>query len=147
MAQTNGKASVKGYDAATQTLTYTLKTGTGEFTTYTASIRQADNALVSVRGTTKKSMGVFEAIGAKAKQYSYYLTGSMMIMRVVSQIKQGINAVKEIDAALTELKKVTDETTESYEKFVDTAAKTASKVGSTIKEVISSTADWARLNI
>ena len=53
--------------------------------------------------------------------------------------------VKEIDSALTELKKVTDETEATYDKFLNTAAKTADKVGSTIKEVVSSTADWARL--
>jgi hypothetical protein len=48
---------------------------------------------------------------------------------------------------LTELKKVTDETEESYDRFLNTASKTADKVGSTIKEIVSSTADWARLNI
>ena len=147
MAQTQGRAVVKSYDAETRTLTYTLKTGKGEFTQYAASVRQADGALVSVRGTTTKAMGVFESIGKKIKEYSYYFTGSMMIYRVIAWVREGITAVKEIDTALTELKKVTDETEESYDKFLDTAAKTASKVGSTIKDVVSSTADWARLNI
>lgn len=141
----HGKASIKGYDAETKTLTYTLKTGKGEFTQYTASIRQTDGALMTVRGTTTKAMGVFETLGSKIKQYSYYFTGSMMFMRVFSELKNGISIVKEIDSALTELKKVTDETEETYDKFLDTAAKTASKVGSTIKDVVSSTADWARL--
>lgn len=145
MAQTEGKASIKSYDAQTKTLTYTLKTGKGEFTQYAASVRQADGALVSVRGTTTKAMGVFESIGKKIKEYSYYFTGSMMIYRVIAWVREGVTAVKEIDSALTELKKVTDETEESYAKFLDTAAKTAEKVGSTIKDVVSSTADWARL--
>lgn len=145
MAQTQGRASVKAYDAETRTLTYTLGTGRGEFTQYTASVRQADGALVSVRGTTTKAMGAFEAIGKKIKEYSYYFTGSMMIMRAISWVREGITVIKDIDAALTELKKVTDETEESYENFLNTAAKTADKVGSTIKDVVSSTADWARL--
>lgn len=141
----HGRASIKAYDAETKTLTYTLKTGKGEFTTYTASIRQTDNALMSVRGATTRTMGVFESIGKKIKEYSYYFTGSMMIYRVIAWVREGITAVKDIDSALTELKKVTDETEESYDRFLDTAAKTASKVGSTIKDVVSSTADWARL--
>lgn len=145
MATTQGKASIKSFNAETNTLTYTLRTGKGEFTQYTASVRQADGALVSVRGTTTKAMGVFEALGQKIKQYSYYFTGSMMFYRVIAWVREGITAVKEIDSALTELKKVTDETEESYGRFLDTAAKTASKVGSTIKDVVSSTADWARL--
>lgn len=145
-AATKGRAQIKAYDAETRTLTYTLKTGKGEFTQYTASVRQADGALMTVRGTTTKAMGVFEALGNKIKQYSYYLTGSMMIMRAISWVREGVTAVKEIDTALTELKKVTDETEESYDRFLNTAAKTAEKVGSTIKDVVSSTADWARLN-
>ena len=145
MAQTKGRAQIKAYDAETRTLTYTLKTGKGEFTQYAASVRQADGALVSVLGTTTRAMGVFESIGKKIKEYSYYFTGSMMIYRVIAWVREGVTAVKEIDAALTELKKVTDETEESYDKFLNTAAKTAEKVGSTIKDVVSSTADWARL--
>ena len=43
------------------------------------------------------------------------------------------------------MKKVTNETEEAYEKFLDTASKTAGKVGSTIKDIVSSTADWSRL--
>lgn len=145
MAQTQGRASIKSYDAATNTLTYTLKTGRGEFTQYTASVRQTDGALVSVQGTTTRAMGVFESIGKKIKEYSYYFTGSMMVYRVIAWVREGVTVVKEIDSALTELKKVTDETEESYDRFLDTAAKTAEKVGSTIKDVVSSTADWARL--
>jgi hypothetical protein len=70
-----------------------------------------------------------------------------MIYRVIAWVREGITVIKDIDSALTELKKVTDETEESYERFIDTAEKTANKVGSTIKDVVSSTADWARLNI
>ena len=69
----------------------------------------------------------------------------MMVYRVIAQIRQGLTYIKEIDSALTELKKVTDETEETYNKFLNTAAKTADKVGSTISEVVSSTADFARL--
>lgn len=74
----------------------------------------------------------------------YFMTfGS--IYRVFGELRKGVQYVQEIDLALTELKKVTDETEETYERFLNTAAKTADKVGSTIKEVVSSTADWARL--
>jgi hypothetical protein len=70
-----------------------------------------------------------------------------LFSRATQELRKGIQYVREIDLALTELKKVTDETEESYDKFLDTAAKTADKVGSTIQKVVSSTADWARLNI
>ena len=79
--------------------------------------------------------------------FSAFIGGVSGLYAAGRYIKEGIEFVKELDSALTELKKVTDETEETYNKFLNTAAKTADKVGSTIKEVVSSTADWARLNI
>jgi TP901 family phage tail tape measure protein len=60
-------------------------------------------------------------------------------------LKQGVQYVREIDLALTELKKVTDETEETYDKFLETAAKTGAKLGSTISAVTEATATFAKL--
>lgn len=147
MAATKGRAAIKGFNADTNELTYTLKTGANQFTVFKAAIDRTNGSIMTVRGNTTQALGVFASIGKKIKEYSYYFTGSMMIYRAIAWVREGITAIKDIDTALTELKKVTDATEESYEKFLDTAAKTADKVGSTIKDVISSTADWARLNI
>lgn len=142
---TNGKAQIKSFDAATKTLTYTVRTGAHEFTEYTATVRRAGDALVSVRGTTKRTETFFEATVRKMKELTSYFSGMTILSRLGQELKRGIQYVKEIDLALTELKKVTDETEETYDKFLQTAAKTANKVGSTIKDIVSSTADWARL--
>lgn len=145
MTATNGKAQIKGFDNATKTLSYTVKTGSNEFTNYTAAVRGSDNALVSLQGETKRTETFVESLTRKTKEISTYLISSISLYDVINRFKQGVQYVREIDSALTELKKVTDETEETYERFLDTASKTASKVGSTIKDVVSSTADWARL--
>lgn len=145
MATTNGKAQIKNFDAETKTLTYTVKTGKNQFTEYTAAVRHLDKQLVSTQKTTKRSETFFEATARKMKEISSYLSGMTLLHRVGQELRRGIQYVRDIDSALTELKKVTDETEESYDKFLDTAAKTADKVGSTIQKVVSSTADWARL--
>lgn len=145
MATTNGKASITGFDNATKTLSYTIRTGRYEVTGYTASARQLDGQLVALKNDTKKLETPFGSLKRKIRELSFYFTGIHMFYRVFSTIKQGITYIKEIDSALTELKKVTDETEATYDKFLNTAAKTADKVGSTIKDVVSSTADWARL--
>jgi chromosome segregation ATPase len=144
---TNGKGQIKGFNAETKTLTYTVKTGAHEFTTYTAAVRHLDNSLVSVRGATKKTETFLEATARKMKEISSYMSGMALLSRLGQELRRGIQYVRDIDLALTELKKVTDETEESYDRFLETAAKTADKVGSTIQKVVSSTADWARLNI
>lgn len=145
MTATNGKAQIKGFDSATKTLSYTVKTGSNEFTNYTAAVRGSDNALVSLQGETKRTETFMESLTRKTKEISTYLISSISLYDVINRFKQGVQYVREIDSALTELKKVTDETEETYERFLDTASKTASKVGSTIKDVVSSTADFARL--
>lgn len=142
---TNGKGKIKEFNAETKTLTYTMKTGRNEYTEYTAAVRNLDHQLVSVRGSTKKAETFLQATARKMRELSSYFTGMTLFYRMTSVIRQGVGYIKEIDAALTELKKVTDETEKTYEKFLDTASRTADKVGSTIKDVVSSTADWARL--
>jgi hypothetical protein len=86
-----------------------------------------------------------DSLKNKWQEVARYLMTFGSMYRVFALLRQGITYIKEIDSALTELKKVTNETEESYERFLNTAAKTADKVGSTIKEIVSSTADWARI--
>lgn len=144
---TNGQGRIKEFDAATGTLTYTVRTGTHEFTEYTAAVRRADNSLVSIQGSTKRTETFLEAMGRKMREISAYMSGISLISRAGQEIRKGIQYVREIDKAMTELKRVTDETEQSYRKFLNTASKTAEKLGSTMAEVIQSTAEFARLNI
>lgn len=139
------KATITGFDADTKRLSFTIKKGAHEFVNYEAAIRNGDNALVSIQGTTKRTETFLQAITRKTKEIFTYFSGSSIIYKAINEVQKGIQYVRDIDIALTELKKVTDETEESYDKFLKTAAKTADKVGSTIKEVVSSTADFARL--
>ena len=53
--------------------------------------------------------------------------------------------VKAVDTAMIELKKVTDETSASYDIFLKNAATRAKEIGTTIDGLVTSTADFARL--
>lgn len=145
MAHTNGKASITGFNAATKELSYTIQTGKYEVTEYTAAARQLDGQFVSLQGSTRQLETPMEKLKRKMSEILTYFGGSSLIYEAFGQLRRGIQYIREIDSALTELKKVTDETEETYDRFLDTAAKTADKVGSTIQKIVSSTADWARL--
>lgn len=145
MQFTHGKARIKEFSNETGQLTYEVKTGANEWTEYTAGVRSADGAMRAAAGSTKKTESLLDGIKRKTREIFTYLAGSVSIYEVFSWIRQGVQYIREIDDALTDLKKVTDETEETYARFLDTASKTADKVGSTIAEVVSSTADWARL--
>ena len=50
-----------------------------------------------------------------------------------------------VDTAMTELKKVTNETAETYARFLDDASARAQNLGATLTDVINATANFARL--
>lgn len=67
---------------------------------------------------------------------------SMAAFRGIYSLYQNI---KDIDSAMTELKKVTHETDQAYQKFMDNAASRAKNIGSTMSDVIQATAELARV--
>lgn len=81
----------------------------------------------------------------KTKAIAQYLMSMTSIYRVIGEVRKGIQYIKEIDLALVELRKVTDETEETYDEFLNTASKTADKLGSTISAVTEATATFAKL--
>lgn len=72
-----------------------------------------------------------------------------VVMFGVNYIKQSLRQmyqnVLEVDIAMTELKKVTDETDYTYEKFLNNAEERARNMGATLSDVIQATANASRL--
>lgn len=64
---------------------------------------------------------------------------------IVRELKNVVTIVSDLDKVMTDLKKVTDETDESYRKLLKNANTEASRLGATTKELISSTADYAKI--
>ena len=76
--------------------------------------------------------------------------GSWNIMTyALTKIKHGLSLiiknVKELDAAMTELRKVTDETSNRYERFVKDATASAKQLGTTLVSIVNATSTFARL--
>ena len=145
-----GKAKIGEFNKECNELNYTVKNGDGTFTEFTAKINAAGTAIVETTGKTKKSTTMFgrffDGIKKKAAEITKYFSSMMIIMRIWSELKRGVTYVKEIDSALTELKKVTDETDETYAQFLKTMSQTGAEVGATVKDLTNMAANWARLN-
>ena len=84
-------------------------------------------------------------IGTLAGKFSSWLTVSQIIMKVYQALKQMVSAVIEVDTAMTELRKVTNETEETYSKFLETAVTRSKQLGATVADTVSASADFARL--
>lgn len=145
----NGTAKVGQFNAACTELSYTVKNADGTFTEFTAVLDSTGTKIVNVAGKTKESTSLFksafDSLKKKSKEILTYMTSMGVMTRVIGQIKQGIQYVKDIDSALTELKKVTDETDETYAKFLNTMAQTGANVGATTSDLTNMAANWARL--
>ena len=130
-------------------LSFVVKNSDGTITNMTASLNAARTAIYATAGGTEKattSFGrFFDELKAKARGITTYLISMTGFQEIWQQIRQGVQYVREIDSALTELKKVTDETDATYKKFLGTMSSVAGAVGSTTSELTQSAADWARL--
>lgn len=115
----------------------------------TVEYNELEGALVRYQKQERESLtGIPAFINGFQKKFNsimQYLTMTMSIHQVMAQLRQGVQYIKEIDLALTELRKVTDETEESYERFLQTAAKTGARLGATISAVTQATATFAKL--
>lgn len=64
---------------------------------------------------------------------------------VFRYVGEGIQVIREFDTALTEMRKVSDETVQSLKNYQATTFDTADAVGTTAKQIQESTADYMRL--
>lgn len=103
----------------------------------------SSSAIIKEAGENTKTFS--ERVGGLAAKFTSWLTISQVIMQVYRALREMVSVVAEVDAAMTELRKVTDETEATYDKFLDTAAVRAKAIGATISDTVNATADFARL--
>lgn len=94
-------------------------------------------------GKTTQTFG--DKLKAQFAKYSSYFSVASLFMYASQGLRSMFEQVKSIDTAMTELKKVTDETDESYNRFLTNAASRSKELGTTIDGLVKSTADFARL--
>lgn len=84
-------------------------------------------------------------MGQEVTKLSKYLVSMGGIDVVWQGFQQGIESIKEMDAAMTELKKVTSDTSDVYATVEKDMYATGKDIGRDAVELTKSTADWARL--
>lgn len=119
------------------------------FDTVSQSVAEAElrikdlNHEIQLGGKNTKAWG--DRITGLASKFNTWFTLSQAIMAAYSTARKMITAVVELDTAMTELKKVTNETDEVYEKFLDNASTRAKNLGAALSDTVTATADFARL--
>lgn len=106
---------------------------------------QFQNMQMQLRSANQLGKGLVDRFKEMASKFSYWFSMTTIIMRLVTGLRQMVTNVKEIDAAMVSLKKVTDETAEGYRRFFDEASEGAKKLSISIVDLINASADFARL--
>ena len=100
-------------------------------------------ATISAEGLSGRS--ILEEMGRGMKVIGQFATTYGVIQRIPETIMNMANAVIEVDTAMTNLYKVTDETDAKYSEFLSNASKNAKSLGRDISSYITQTSEWAKL--
>lgn len=96
-----------------------------------------------ILGVTGKSLK--DQFSQTFKTLGMYFSSTALIMRGVQYVRQMYDNVLKVDTAMTGLYRVTNLTGEQYAKLYDDMTESAKKYGSTLDDIINSTASWVRL--
>ena len=151
-AVTKGTLENVKWNENTLKLTGTFINANDEIQKVTGSINRLSNGASTVNvelGNAQKQVSSFskfiDELSVKFRNLATYLLSFVGFYEVWGAIRQGVTYVREFDTALTEMRKVSDETVESLKEFQEASFDIADSVGATAGVIQNSTAEWMRL--
>lgn len=116
---------------------------------YSGTLEENRAAMASVQAQAEALGLTTETLGQKFTRLWKEHAQTAAVMAGLHLVQQGMRQVYdnvvEVDSAMTELKKVTNETDTAYSKFTQRAAQQSRELGANISDYVQTTADWARL--
>ena len=102
-----------------------------------------NSKIIKSNGDATQTWG--QKISSLASKFKNWFGASQLVLKGIETVKKMVSAVIELDTAMTELKKVTDEAEATYDAFLDRAESRAKQLGSSLSDTVTATADFARL--
>ena len=93
----------------------------------------------------KATMSFGDRFKASFTRLSTYFSAYEIFSIVSNSLRSMYDSVVEIDTAMTDLYKVTDETAIRYEQFLESASKNAQELGRSMSSFIQQSANWAKM--
>ena len=112
-----------------------LKKFNADFEQFNTKVKQA--------GLHTKSLG--DKLKDAFKNFASFFSASRVIYEVISKFGEMVQNVKNLDAAMVNLRKVTDETDASYDRFLTRATTKAKELGTTVVDLVDATTNFSRL--
>lgn len=121
------------------------KTGTGTLNNLRAVEQQFNSIKKAAADAGKTGQTFGQSIVGAVKQFGGWMLITHSIMKTIQTIKNMIGTVRDLDTAMTELRRVTHETSDTYDQFYQGATKRAVDIGATLKDTIQASADFVKL--
>lgn len=144
-----GSRYTSEFNAAQGKLYATIERGSGILEKYQFSYKDGpgtiDQSLVKVSQSVRPLSGYISEIGQKFRNLSQYLVSNFGFQALSTGVRSGVESIRELDSALTELKKTSTGTKKEYSDFTAQAKVDAKAIGSTTTQLTNSAADYSRL--
>jgi TP901 family phage tail tape measure protein len=142
-------AEIGQFDEINKTLKVTLDKGKGTIQEVTLEYDQLNGAVSKSKSVTKQAetswASFFKSLKKRAQSLVQYLMTFASFYEVFSWIRQGVSVIRELDTALTEMRKVSDETSQSLKNFQKVSFDIANNIGTTAAQIQNSASDFMRL--
>lgn len=111
-------------------------------------LAEVNSAFTSLKRKAQEAGKTVRSFGESLKDLGKKFVAAFSLERIVdfaiSKLKEMYTQVVEIDSALTDFYKVTDEIPSAYEAYLKNAKKDAHELGRTVSSYITQTATWAQ---
>lgn len=109
-----------------------------------SGLNREKSALVASAKQIQKNKTTIQQM---AQSFAMYFSVSALMMRAMSQVREGISGIIEIEDALISLNRVSDLTKEGLEDFRKEVSNVAYEMGTTSKAIIDATTSWKKMGI
>lgn len=137
------------FNEQTKRMGFEAKNAAGDIQKYTVSLNHGSNELLLFQTQTVQAKSATQEftnfVGTSAKKVLSYVFSFGSFYALWARLREGVGIIKEIDDSMTELKKVSDETAVTYEKFQKQAGEAGRKVAQSTSDMIQASADWKKM--
>ena len=137
--------SVKQFGSQYDSMLSELRNPNIDEATYNRINKQFQVMRQEIVAADKAGKNFFDLFKEKSKKFIGWFSLTYMFSLATRTIRSMISDVATLDKAMTNLKKVTDETESNYARFLKIASKQAQELHSTITDLVEQTATWAKL--
>lgn len=78
-------------------------------------------------------------------EFGVTLSVASLLRKATSELREMVVAVQEVDSAMVELKKVTNESSSTYRQFLDNAKETSLEIGSSVSDLVNASSIFAKM--